>query len=179
MIRPPLSGYTTGISQGNAMTSMENPVAKVNLLKDKREVFRFLGDVALNYNILPGLNLKLSGSANINSYHADNITPSTVGAYNELPPKQNAIQSTARRTINLQSAIQLSYNRKFTGGPQLGRCGCLRTQFEKMHEVLARCRGHLDRRPAYCRQLFGRRLPSGTVGTRRMGADVRCSPSQL
>ena len=87
-----LSGYTTGISQGNAMTSMENPVAKVNLLKDKREVFRFLGDVALNYNILPGLNLKLSGSANINSYHANNITPSTNGAYNELHPKQNDIQ---------------------------------------------------------------------------------------
>ncbi|WP_278961232.1 SusC/RagA family TonB-linked outer membrane protein, partial [Parabacteroides johnsonii] len=133
-----LSGYTTGISQGNAMTSMENPVAKVNLLKDKREVFRFLGDVALNYNILPGLNLKLSGSANINSYHADNITPSTVGAYNELPPKQNAIQSTARRTINLQSAIQLSYNRKFTGGHNLAVVGVFETQFEKMHEVLAR-----------------------------------------
>lgn len=133
-----LSGYTTGISQGNAMTSMENPVAKVNLLKDKREVFRFLGDVALNYNILPGLNLKLSGSANINSYHADNITPSTVGAYNELPPKQNAIQSTARRTINLQSAIQLSYNRKFTGGHNLAVVGVFETQFEKMHEVIAR-----------------------------------------
>ena len=133
-----LSGYTTGISQGNAMTSMENPVAKVNLLKDKREAFRFLGDVALNYNILPGLNLKLSGSANINSYHADNITPSTVGAYNELPPKQNAIQSTARRTINLQSAIQLSYNRKFTGGHNLAVVGVFETQFEKMHEVIAR-----------------------------------------
>lgn len=133
-----LSGYTTGISQGNAMASMENPVAKVNLLKDKREVFRFLGDVALNYNILPGLNLKLSGSANINSYHADNITPSTVGAYNELPPKQNAIQSTARRTINLQSAIQLSYNRKFTGGHNLAVVGVFETQFEKMHEVIAR-----------------------------------------
>lgn len=133
-----LSGYSTGIAQGNAMTSMENPVAKINLLKDKREAFRFLGDVALNYNILPGLNFKLSGSANVNSYHANNITPSTVGAYNELPPKQNAIQSTARRTINLQSSAQLSYRKQFSGGHDLNVVGVFETQFEKMHEVIAR-----------------------------------------
>ena len=133
-----LSGYSTGIAQGNAMTSMENPVAKINLLKDKREAFRFLGDVALNYNILPGLNFKLSGSANVNSYHANNITPSTVGAYNELPPKQNAIQSTARRTINLQSSAQLSYHKQFSGGHDLNVVGVFETQFEKMHEVIAR-----------------------------------------
>lgn len=133
-----LSGYSTGIAQGNAMTSMENPVAKINLLKDQREAFRFLGDVALNYNILPGLNFKLSGSANVNSYHANNITPSTVGAYNELPPKQNAIQSTARRTINLQSSAQLSYHKQFSGGHDLNVVGVFETQFEKMHEVIAR-----------------------------------------
>ena len=133
-----LSGYSTGIAQGNAMTAMENPVAKINLLKDKREAFRFLGDVALNYNILPGLNFKLSGSANVNSYHANNITPSTVGAYNELPPKQNAIQSTARRTINLQSSAQLSYRKQFSGGHDLNVVGVFETQFEKMHEVIAR-----------------------------------------
>ena len=133
-----LSGYSTGIAQSNAMTSMENPVAKINLLKDKREAFRFLGDVALNYNILPGLNFKLSGSANVNSYHANNITPSTVGAYNELPPKQNAIQSTARRTINLQSSAQLSYHKQFSGGHDLNVVGVFETQFEKMHEVIAR-----------------------------------------
>lgn len=133
-----LSGYSTGIAQSNAMTSMENPVAKINLLKDQREAFRFLGDVALNYNILPGLNFKLSGSANVNSYHANNITPSTVGAYNELPPKQNAIQSTARRTINLQSSAQLSYRKQFSGGHDLNVVGVFETQFEKMHEVIAR-----------------------------------------
>ncbi|MBQ3083110.1 MAG: TonB-dependent receptor [Alistipes sp.] len=133
-----LSGYSTGIAQSNAMTSMENPVAKINLLKDKREAFRFLGDVALNYNILPGLNFKLSGSANVNSYHANNITPSTIGAYNELPPKQNAIQSTARRTINLQSSAQLSYRKQFSGGHDLNVVGVFETQFEKMHEVIAR-----------------------------------------
>ena len=133
-----LSGYSTGIAQSNAMTSMENPVAKINLLKDQREAFRFLGDVALNYNILPGLNFKLSGSANVNSYHANNITPSTVGAYNELPPKQNAIQSTARRTINLQSSAQLSYHKQFSGGHDLNVVGVFETQFEKMHEVIAR-----------------------------------------
>lgn len=133
-----ISGYSTGIAQSNAMTSMENPVAKINLLKDKREAFRFLGDVSLNYNILPGLNLKVSGSTNVNSYHANNITPSTIGAYNELPPKQNAIQSTARRTINLQSSAQISYNRKFSGGHDLAVVGVFETQFEKMHEVIAR-----------------------------------------
>nr|MBE6190977.1 TonB-dependent receptor [Rikenellaceae bacterium] len=133
-----ISGYSTGIAQSNAMTSMENPVAKINLLKDQREAFRFLGDVALNYNILPGLNFKLSGSANVNSYHANNITPSTIGAYNELPPKQNAIQSTARRTINLQSSAQLSYRKQFSGGHDLNVVGVFETQFEKMHEVIAR-----------------------------------------
>lgn len=137
-----LSGYSTGISQqatlGNAMTSMENPVAKINLLKDKREAFRFLGDVALTYNVLPDLNIRLSGSANVNSYHANNITPSLIGAYNELPPKPNNIQSTARRTMNLQSGLQINYKHRFTGGHNLAAVAVFETQFEKMHEVIAR-----------------------------------------
>jgi len=115
-----LSGYTTGISQSNAMASMENPVAKINLLKDKREAFRFLGDVALNYNILPGLNLKLSGSANINSYHAQHnrrlqriASQAKCDSIDGSPHRKHAIS----RPTQLQPQIY--------GRPQLGRCRCL------------------------------------------------------
>lgn len=132
------SGYTTGISQGNSMTSIENPVAKINLLKDKREAFRFLGDISLNYNILKGLDLRLSGSANINSYQGNNITPSTLGSYNQLPPRENAIQNLARRTMSFQSAAQISYNHKFSYGHNLTVVGVFETQFQKEHSVTAR-----------------------------------------
>lgn len=132
------SGYTTGINQGNGMTSIENPVAKINLLRDRREIFRFFGDIALNYNILKGLDLRLSGSADINSYQGNNITPSTLGSYNQLPPRENAIQNQARRTMAFQSAIQLSFNRKFNYMHNLSIVGVFETQFQKENTVTAR-----------------------------------------
>lgn len=133
-----VSGYTTGINQSYGMTSVENPVAKINLLQDKRESFQFIGDLSLKFNIARGLDFKVSGSTNISSFQTNNITPSTVGSYNQLAPRPNAIQNLARNNINLQSSAQLTFNRKFGYGHKIAAVAAFETQFQRAKEIIAR-----------------------------------------
>ena len=136
-----ISGYSIGINQGNAMVNVENPVAKINLLKDKRNTFRFLGEVYMNYKIIKGLNLRISGSVNTNYFQKNCITPSLIGAYTQLPPRENSIESTASMTTNLQFSTQLSYAKSFRSGHNLTAVAVFETQYMKNNGVTAKANG--------------------------------------
>lgn len=136
-----ISGYSMGITQGNAMVNVENPVAKINLLKDKRHTFRFLGDIYLNWNIIKGLNFKISGSASANYFGKNSITPSLVGAYTQRPPRENSIEATESMTFNLQSMAQLSYNKAFRSGHNMTATAVFETQYMRNNGVTAKANG--------------------------------------
>ena len=135
-----ISGYTQGINQGNAMVNVENPVAKVNLLKDKRNTLRLLGEVYLNYNIIKGLNFRTSASTNINYFQKNSITPSTIGGYTQQPPRDNAIESASSMTMIVQTSTQMSYNKNIKGH-NISAVAVFETQYMKNNGVTAKANG--------------------------------------
>jgi TonB-linked SusC/RagA family outer membrane protein len=135
-----ISGYTTGIQQGFGMVNIENPVAKINLLDDKRTNFRFLGDIYLNYKIIRGLDFKVSGSINTNTYFQNGIVPSTIGGYAQIAPRDNVITANSNFEMNYQSAAQLTYN-KAIDKHNYTIVGVYENQFQKTRGMTARAEG--------------------------------------
>lgn len=135
-----LSGYTTGIQQGYGMVNIENPVAKINLLKDKRNNFRFLGDMFINYKIIKGLDFKMTGSINTNTYNQNGIVPSTIGGYAQIAPRDNNIFANSNFNMNYQAAAQLTYN-KVINKHNFTAVGVYESQFEKIKGMDARAEG--------------------------------------
>lgn len=107
------TGYTMGINQGYGMANVENPVAKINLLKDWRRNFGLVSNAYANYKFNRALSLKITGASTILSQRSDRIIPSTLGAYALRPPRDNAIVSLQNIGFNWQANAQLSYNQRF------------------------------------------------------------------
>ncbi len=135
------SGYTQGIGQGNAMASIENPVAKIDLIKDERTNFRFLGDAFINIKIATGLDFKVSGSANVNTFQRHSITPRWIGGYSEKPPRMNAIESNSNKTMTLQGGAQLSYKKTICKSHNLAAVAVYEAQFQRFDGVTAQANG--------------------------------------
>ena len=135
-----ISGYTTGIQQGFGMVNIENPVAKINLLKDKRSNFRFLGDVYMNYKVIKGMDFKVSGSLNTSTYFNNGIVPSTIGGYAQIAPRNNVITANSNFNMNYQYAAQLTYN-KAIDNHNFTFVGVYENQFERIKGMNARAEG--------------------------------------
>lgn len=107
------TGYTMGINQGYGMANVENPVAKINLLKDWRRNFGLVSNVYANYRFNRVLSLRMTGASTILAQRSDRIIPSTIGGYALRPPRDNAIVSSQSINYNWQANAQLSYNQRF------------------------------------------------------------------
>lgn len=107
------TGYSTGILSPNGMQSMENPVAKINLIRDWRRNFNLISNGAVTYEINKFFDFSVTGGAIVRSNRRDYIDPSTIGAFGITAPRDNTIGSSQNNFYNWQTSAQLSYKQNF------------------------------------------------------------------
>ena len=131
------TGYTIGINQGYGMANVENPVAKVDMLKDWRRSFVLLGNVYVDYKLSRAFTLRATGANTTRSFRSDRIIPSTLGAYAVRPPRDNAIVSQQSIVYNWQTTAELSYNQNF-GKHRLSGVAVYEMQMNQLNSILAK-----------------------------------------
>ncbi|NLR59139.1 TonB-dependent receptor [Chitinophaga polysaccharea] len=110
----PDGSYTrfTGVPWGES-----NPVGISRELYQPSSSMRIIGNVALNYNIAPGLVLKLSGGIDKNDTKEDYYAPGTITIGRGTDKDGNPISGVARKnyygTFTFINENTLSYNRTF------------------------------------------------------------------
>lgn len=107
------TGYSTGIGQIAGIQSIENPVAKVDMIKDNRRNFVFVSNGFAKYDISKAFDFKLTAGAIIRSVQINRIIPSTLGSFNTIAPSQNSIFNRQGTNYNWQTSLELSYNQRF------------------------------------------------------------------
>jgi TonB-linked SusC/RagA family outer membrane protein len=101
-------GSYTRLNPTPGGSTVPNPVPFVLHALDKQVVDRFLGSVALNWNILSGLSLKISGGTDMSTASRETYDPTqTVAGYNA---NGRAGQS-SRRSVSYLNENILSYNK--------------------------------------------------------------------
>lgn len=136
-----LSGYTVGLNQGHGLANVENPVTKVDLLKDWRRNFVLVASAYASYKILNGLDFKVSGATNMRFTRSDQLVPSTVAEYSAVPPVDNSVITRGNNIFNWQAAAQLSYNRTFNRRHKLSAIAVYEMQMEQNNSLDARADG--------------------------------------
>lgn len=131
------TGYTFGINQGYGMANVENPVAKIDMLRDWRRNFVLLGNVYANYRLSRAFTLRATGANTTRSFRSDRIIPSTLGAYAIRPPRDNSIVSEQNIIYNWQATAELSYNQKF-GRHKLSGVAVHELQMNQLNRIQAR-----------------------------------------
>lgn len=131
------TGYTMGINQPYGMANVENPVAKVDMLKDWRRNFALLGNAYADYKLSKLFTLRGTAATTIRSMRSDRIVPSTIGSYARRPPRENAIVSEQNIIYNFQTNVQLSYNQRF-GKHRLSGVAVQELQMNQQNNMYAR-----------------------------------------
>lgn len=131
------TGYTIGINQGYGMANVENPVAKIDMLKDWRRNFVLLGNAYVDYRLSRAFTLRATGANTTRSFRSDRIIPSTLGAYAVRPPRDNSIVSEQNIVYNWQTTAELSYNQSF-GKHKLSGVAVYEQQMNQLNSILAR-----------------------------------------
>lgn len=105
-------GYSHGINQGNNLQNIENPIARANLVKDKRDNMQLIGNAVIDYNIADGLDFTVTAGTRLWSGHANRLLPSTIGSYSTIPPRDNEILTSTFFNRNWQLGAQLQYQKR-------------------------------------------------------------------
>lgn len=136
-----LSGYSVGVQQDYGMANVENPVAKINLLKDWRRTLRMVGSVFLDYEISKDFNFRVTAAGNSRSNFNTFIVPSVIAAYAAVPPRDNAIVSNSGNVWNWQTSSQLTYQKEFSKKHNLTALAVFEMEKQENNNVNARADG--------------------------------------
>jgi len=107
------NGYSTGINLMAGLQNMENPVAKINSIKDWRRNFSLISNASVLYDISKIFQFSLTGGVTTRTSGRNWINPSSIGAYGIRAPRDNSIGSMQNASFNWQASAQLSYNQRF------------------------------------------------------------------
>lgn len=136
-----VSGYAIGINQPGGIVNCENPRARVDLLKDTRYVFSFIGNLSAIYNITDALSFKLGASTNVSARRNYAIVPSILGSYSAVPPQDNTIKTTGNNFFNIQGLAQLTYHKVFNEKNKLNGVLVYEVQKQQDHSLSATAKG--------------------------------------
>lgn len=131
------TGYSTGINLMEGLQNMENPVAKINVIKDWRRNLSLVSSASVVYDINKLFTFTFTGGATIRSESRNWLSPSSIGAYGIRAPRDNAILASQDINYNLQSSVQLSYNQEF-GKHTLSGVAVHEKQMQHVNSVSAR-----------------------------------------
>lgn len=131
------TGYSTGINLMQGLQNMENPVAKINQIKDWRRNFNLVSNASAIYDINKFFTFTLTGGATIRSASRNWLSPSTLGAYGIRAPRDNAIFASQNINYNLQGSAQLSYNQQI-GKHRMSGVAVREMQMQQVNTVAAR-----------------------------------------
>lgn len=131
------TGYSTGINLMQGLQNMENPVAKINVIKDWRRNFNLVSNASVIYDINNLFSVTLTGGATIRSASRNWLSPSTIGAYGIRAPRDNAILASQNINNNWQASAQLNYNQSF-GKHKLSGVAVREIQMQQVNSVTAR-----------------------------------------
>lgn len=134
-------GYSYGIAQGNNMQNIENPIARANLIKDKRLNTQLLGNAIIDYKITNGLDLSVSAGTRLRSGISNRLLPSSIGSYSVLPPRDNMIITSGYLNYNWQLSAQLQYQKQFLRHHNITALLVYEIQEEVSNNVTARADG--------------------------------------
>ncbi|WP_461099048.1 SusC/RagA family TonB-linked outer membrane protein [Spirosoma luteolum] len=102
-----------GNGWGYGATSILNPVAVANEVKDKLNQLRLLGSAYAQYDITKGLSYRLSVGTDINNFQRDYYRPSTVEIRDRKGPSIPTGFSRTQNYVNWLVEHTLNYNRQF------------------------------------------------------------------
>jgi TonB-linked SusC/RagA family outer membrane protein len=98
---------------GYGQTNQLNPVAVANLTKDKIQNFRFLANTYADYEILEGLNYRLSLAGDVNNYRRDYYRPSNLPTQAVVGPSVSSGFSNTNQYLNWLAEHTLTYSKNF------------------------------------------------------------------
>lgn len=103
----------SGNVQGYGLSSILNPVALANEIKDKLQQISLLGNAFAEYEFIKGLKYKISFGADINAFHRDYYRPTDLEISNTKGPSIGTGISRAEQFIDWLVENTLNFNRSF------------------------------------------------------------------
>lgn len=133
------TGYSTAILAMNGVQNMENPVAKVNMIKDWRRNFNMIANGSAVYDVSKLFTFTLTGGTTIRSIRRDRLLPSTIGGYGIIAPAPNSILSNQSMSYNWQTSAQLNYRQRI-GKHRLNGVAVHERQMQQLNTINANAR---------------------------------------